>query len=74
MYCLNNKKNNLVVTAAATLIMLTTILIVAGVTTPLALHLKSAEAAEAATSDKAINEPKAPMAVSEDGNNVYIVW
>jgi hypothetical protein len=82
MYNLNNcKKNKFTVTPAtlaAASLLLATILIVAGVSTPLATTtplLQSASAQSFTSSDSELRaEPKAPMAVSQDGNNVYIVW
>jgi hypothetical protein len=75
MYNLNNKKKNYV---ATTFLLLAAILIVAGVSTPLAATtppLQSASAQSFTSSDNDLRaEPKAPMAVSQDGNNVYIVW
>lgn len=56
--------------------MVTIILLVAGVTTPLGapIHLlQSAEAFIDPTTNER-REPKAPMAASQDGNNVYVVW
>jgi hypothetical protein len=75
MYNLNNKKKNYV---ATTFLLLAAILIVAGVSTPLAAttpQLQSVSAQSFTISDNDLRaEPKAPMAVSQDGNNVYIVW
>jgi hypothetical protein len=53
----------------------TTILVVTGVSTSLATLSQSASAQRFIDqeSDFAV-EPKAPMALSQDGNNVYIVW
>jgi hypothetical protein len=56
--------------------LVTIILLVAGVTTPLGapIHLlQSAEAFIDPTTNER-REPKAPMAASQDGNNVYVVW
>jgi hypothetical protein len=81
MHNLNNykkKKNNAVVTTrAATLVTLAATIIVIGATTPLVPHWMSAEATTQGVFGQDLGlatEPKAPMAVSEDGNNVYIVW
>jgi hypothetical protein len=76
MHNLNNdkKKKNTILTAVKVFSLATIILVVAiGVTTPLtALYLlQSAEAFMDLNSLR--TEPKAPMAVSQDGNNVYIV-
>jgi hypothetical protein len=58
--------------------LLAAILIVAGVSTPLATTTPLLQSASAqsfiATGTDFVVEPKAPMAVSSDGNNVYIVW
>jgi hypothetical protein len=65
----NKRKNNsIVTTAATTLLSLTTILVIAGVViiTPLT--------AQAYIDPTILREPKAPMAASQDGNNVYVVW
>jgi hypothetical protein len=66
----NKRKNNsIVTTAATTLLSLTTILVIAGVViiTPLT--------AQAYVDPISLRgEPKAPMAASQDGNNVYVVW
>jgi hypothetical protein len=75
---LNKNKNNSKVTIAATTFLslaTTIVLLVAGVGTPLAATLLPS--AEATTLDPIAlrkSEPRAPMAASEDGNNVYIVW
>jgi hypothetical protein len=75
MYNLNNKKKNYVATM---FLLLAAILIVAGVSTPLAATtppLQSASAQSFTSSDNDLRaEPKAPMAASQDDNNVYIVW
>ncbi len=74
----NDKKKNSVATATFPLLA-TTILVVAGVIMPLTattaplLQLVSAQSFIDQESDFRV-EPKAPMAVSQDGNNVYIVW
>jgi hypothetical protein len=71
----NNRKNNSITTT--TFLLLATILVVAGVSTPLATThlLQSAEAQQfMETGTNFVVEPKAPMAISQDGNNVYIVW
>jgi hypothetical protein len=72
------KKNNSIVTAATFLTLAATIIVVGGATTtPLVPHWMSAEATTQGVFGQDLGltpEPKAPMAVSEDGNNVYIVW
>jgi hypothetical protein len=78
----NDKKKNSIATPTTTTTMflsLATILVVAAVSIPLAatapLLLKSASAQRFTDSESNLAvEPKAPMAVSQDGNNVYIVW
>ena len=74
--CVNYKKYKGEVTTIAALIMLTAI-VVAGATTdiiaPLAPRLVSAQAFRTGDTN-VVAEPKAPMAASEEGNNVYIVW
>jgi hypothetical protein len=79
MYNLKNIKNKSTITASAvTVLLLATILVVAGVGTPLATTrplLQSASAQSFIDQESDLRaEPKAPMAVSQDGNNVYIVW
>jgi hypothetical protein len=81
MYVNNNKKYNAKVTTTTTttttvLIMLAAI-VVAGATTGIIAPLapRSVSAQTFTSSDtNLIAEPKAPMAASEEGNNVYIVW
>jgi hypothetical protein len=72
----NNKKKNSVATSI--FLLLATILVVTGISTPLATttHLvQSASAQSFIDSESNLRaEPKAPMAASQDGNNVYIVW
>jgi hypothetical protein len=74
MMHVNNKKNKTIVTtAAASLFTLAVFVVAAGAITSSAPYSPSAEASiEAVTSPRI--QPYAPMAVSEDGNNVYIVW
>jgi hypothetical protein len=79
MYNLINIKNKSTITASAvTVLLLATILVIAGVGTPLATTrplLQSASAQSFIDQESDLRaEPKAPMAVSQDGNNVYIVW
>jgi uncharacterized protein (UPF0333 family) len=79
MYNLKNIKNKSTrIASAATVLLLAIILVVAGVGTPLAttrLLLQSASAQSFIDQESDLRaEPKAPMAVSQDGNNVYIVW
>jgi hypothetical protein len=72
----NNKKNNVLV-RSRTLVTLATmiVIIVAGTTTTSLAPPQSASAQPLMeTGSEFVVEPKAPMAVSEDGNNVYIVW
>ena len=76
---LNNKKNNSIVTAASFLTLAATIiLVVAGTTAVIIAPVVSVQSAQAQRFiDQEGNfavEPKAPMAASQDGNNVYIVW
>jgi hypothetical protein len=73
MHNINKIKNKAKITT--TLLSLATILIVAGVSTSLATLSQSASAQRFIDSESNLAvEPKAPMAVSSDGNNVYIVW
>jgi hypothetical protein len=65
----NEKKNNSIVTAAK-VFSLATILAVAIVGVTIIPPL----AAQAYIDPTILREPKAPMAASEDGNNVYVVW
>jgi hypothetical protein len=79
MYNLKNIKNKSTrIASAATVLLLAIILVVAGVGTPLATTrplLQSASAQSFIDQESDLRaEPKAPMAVSQDGNNVYIVW
>jgi hypothetical protein len=74
----NRKKNNSKLTAeATTLLLLGAILVLAGMSTPIAvtslLQSVSAQSFIDQESDFVV-EPKAPIVVSQDGNNVYIVW
>jgi uncharacterized protein (UPF0333 family) len=72
MHTVNRIKNKAKVT---TLLSLVTILIVAGVSTPLVILSQTASAQSFIDRESDLKpEPKAPMAVSSDGNNVYIVW
>ncbi|MDQ3888426.1 MAG: hypothetical protein M3251_04050, partial [Thermoproteota archaeon] len=73
IYRLNNKKNNLVVRTTTLVLVATIILAIA------ATAVNTAVATTRSTSfidetTQARSEPKAPMAVSQDGNNIYIVW
>ncbi|MDQ3977511.1 MAG: hypothetical protein M3264_13390 [Thermoproteota archaeon] len=75
MHNLNNKKKNNVIVTAATLFTLATI-VFATTTTSMAPSAQGSQ-----SEDGFINpttnlrsEPKAPMEVSQDGDNVYIVW
>ena len=74
--CVDYKKYKGEVTTIAALIMLTAI-VVAGATTdiiaPMAPRYVSAQAFTTGDTNL-VAEPKAPMAASEEGNNVYIVW
>jgi hypothetical protein len=75
MYRLNNNKKNSLIVTTATLVMVTTIILVVAagaVNTAVATTTtRSTSFTEQSTLQR---EPKAPMAVSQDGNNVYIVW
>jgi uncharacterized protein (UPF0333 family) len=72
MHTVNKIKNKAKVT---TLLSLVIILIVAGVSTPLIILSQTASAQSFIDRESDFKpEPKAPMAVSSDGNNVYIVW
>jgi hypothetical protein len=77
MYHVNkNKKNNNVIVRAATFFTLATIILIAG-TTAVIVSMPLLSASAQRFMDRESNlavEPKAPMAVSQDGNNVYIVW
>jgi hypothetical protein len=71
-----NTNNNSTVRAAAYVTLATTLILLGGTANVIApLSLQSAEAQRFidSESDFAV-EPKAPMAVSQNGNNVYIVW
>jgi hypothetical protein len=73
----NNKKNNPTATVASTLLTLATIIVVvaAGViNTAIATTTTTTRSASFINENSDLAEPKAPMAVSEDGNNIYIVW
>jgi hypothetical protein len=49
------------------------LLVVAGIFSTIAIIIQPAQAyIDPTTSDR--SEPKAPMAASQDGNNVYVVW
>jgi hypothetical protein len=65
----NNKKYNTIATAAK-VFSLATILIVAIVGVTIIPPLT----AQAYMDPNTLREPKAPMAASQDGNNVYVVW
>jgi hypothetical protein len=72
----NNKKYKGEVTTIAVHIMLTAIVVVGATTdiiAPLATRSVSAQAFTTGDTNL-VAEPKAPMAASEEGNNVYIVW
>jgi hypothetical protein len=77
MYHVNkNKKNNNVIVRAATFFTFATIILIAG-TTAVIVSMPLLSASAQRFMDRESNlavEPKAPMAVSQDGNNVYIVW
>jgi hypothetical protein len=86
MYCIRawkrdeasqQKEYNSIVTEATFLTSATIILLIAGtaIFAPLATPLHPASAQSFMdTGSNLVVEPKAPMAVSPDGNNVYIVW
>jgi hypothetical protein len=79
MYHVKNnkkKKNNNVIVTAAMFFTLATIILIAGITAVIAsMPLLSASAQRFMDRESNIAvEPKAPMAVSQDGNNIYIVW
>jgi hypothetical protein len=61
------------IAAIATASLVVVVVAVVGIfsSTSIAITIQSAEAVIDPTSD--LREPKAPMAVSEDGNKVYIV-
>jgi hypothetical protein len=70
----NNKKYNAEVTTTAVLITLAAIVVV-GATIDASLAPRSVSAQAFTSGDtNLVAEPKAPMAASEEGNNVYIVW
>jgi uncharacterized protein YxeA len=74
----NNKKNNIRLTAAAAFITLAIIMMVV-VSVGAAINNNTAIATTRSTpfineEGDLSEEPKAPMAASEDGNNVYVVW
>jgi hypothetical protein len=79
MYHVNKnkkKKNNVKVTAAMFFTLATIIILIAG-TTAVIVSMPLLSASAQRFMDRESNlalEPKAPMAVSQDGNNVYIVW
>ena len=74
----DHKKNNCKVTATATLVMLATVVVASAITSIITAPLTQLQSASAQTfrdtGVDSIVQPKAPMAVSEDGNNVYVVW
>jgi hypothetical protein len=74
---LNNykKKNSTIVTTTIVFLLALFVVATCAVTIPLtaSINLQSAQAYIDPTSGL-IKEPKAPMAASEDGNNVYVVW
>jgi hypothetical protein len=75
MHNLKNKKKNNVIVTAATLFTLATI--VFATTTTIMAPSAQGSRSEDRFIDPTSNlrsEPKAPMAVSQDGDNVYIVW
>jgi hypothetical protein len=76
MHRLNNKKNNLIVTSRTLVTLATIIVVVAAgaVNTAVATTTTATRSASFVDANTFRSEPKAPMAVSEDGNNVYIVW
>ncbi|MDQ4101987.1 MAG: hypothetical protein M3115_07375 [Thermoproteota archaeon] len=78
MHNVKNVKNNSKVTAtltATTLLFLGAILLVASVSTAPLGALATRFGGEGFIDPTTNNaQPKAPMAVSQDGNNVYIVW
>jgi hypothetical protein len=67
----NNKKYNTIVTAAK-VFSLATIIVAAIVGVTIIPPLTAQAFIDPTTGGK--TEPKAPMAASEDGNNVYVVW
>jgi hypothetical protein len=84
----NKKENNLKVKTTTLLVLMASMILIAGtaVMAPLG-SLQSASAQEEGFIDQSsdlstgfidplsdLAQPKAPMAVSSDGNNVYIVW
>jgi hypothetical protein len=73
MHNLKNKKKNNVIVTAATLFTLATIVFATTSMAPSAQGSRSEDGFINPTTGLR-SEPKAPMAVSQDGNNVYIVW
>jgi hypothetical protein len=77
MYNLNDNKKKDSAATTMSFLFLGAILVLAGISTPIAatplLQSVSAQSFIDSESDFVV-EPKAPMAVSQDGNNVYIVW
>jgi hypothetical protein len=69
------KKNNVIAATASTVVTLAFFVVIAvpGITTMIGIN-QSADAALMDGSVRFTAEPKAPIAVSEDGNNVYVVW
>ena len=74
----NHKRNKAKVTTTATLFILATIVVASAITSAVIAPLTSPQPASAQTSVDTgadfVVQPKAPMAASEDGNNVYLVW
>jgi hypothetical protein len=70
------KKNNVIAAAASTVVTLAFFVVTAvpGITTTMIGINQSADAALMDGSVRFTAEPKASIAISEDGNNVYIVW
>jgi hypothetical protein len=79
MYHFNNhKKNKAQVTRTATLFMMAAVVVAGAINSTIIASLTSPQSASAQplmdTGADFLVQPKAPMAVSEDGNNVYVVW
>ena len=69
----NKKKNNIIVTAATLFTLATVVFATTTIMTPSAQGSRSEDRFINPTTNLR-SEPKAPMAVSQDGDNVYIVW
>ena len=70
----NEKKKNSATVTTTTVLLLATILVIATAGPAIIIGINQSAEAQSLGLNFKSTEPKAPMAASEDGNNVYVVW